>query len=361
MKRFKNQCYVVMTYNDIHSVNVGDYVQSIAAKSFVGDGTHSQIVYHNRDELRAYAGPEAKIIMNGWFTYKPDNFPPSSRLHPLFISFHLNGSFIGDLLSRDDVIDYLKGHEPIGCRDTKTVELLQARGINAYFSGCLTLTIGITNRFCIRRARSKIVFVDPVSYMPHGNSVKEVLSTSFKLIRHYKQIIRVYKKLKANSPVKFSFSKVGIGRFLLLTESYMLAENILSHDALESAEWYTHLYTTHELGSDEDRFAYAYHLLQIYASAKFILTSRIHCALPSLGFETPVILLRKQEDELKSSDRLGGIGEFFNTIWYRGSDPINLDDKITFEEIEKLRNPSAFRPFRDRLIQRVRAFLFENE
>lgn len=350
-----------MTYRDICSVNIGDYIQSIAAKSFAGGSNQLRIVYHNRDELREYVGPAGKIIMNGWFTYKPDNFPPSSRLHPLFISFHLNESFIGDLLSRDDVIDYLKSHEPIGCRDTKTMELLQTRGINAYFSGCLTLTIGKTNRFYIRRAQSKIVLVDPVSYMPHGNSIKEILGTSFKLIKHCKQIIRVYKKLKTNSPVKFSFSKVGVGRFLLLTESYMLAENILSYDVLESAEWYTHLYTTHELGSDEDRFAYAYHLLQIYASAKFILTSRIHCALPSLGLETPVILLRKQEDELKSSDRLGGIGEFFNTIWYRGSHPINLDDKITFEEIEKLRNPSTFRPFRDGLIQRVRAFLFENE
>lgn len=194
-----NRFCVVMTYNDIHSVNVGDYVQSIAAKSFVGDGTHSQIIYHSRDELREYTGHEAKIIMNGWFTYKPDNFPPSSSLQPLFVSFHLNSSFIGDLLSRGDVIDYLKGHEPIGCRDTKTVELLQARGINAFYYGCLTLTVVRTNKFAIQKTRSKVILVAPLSYMPYGNSFKQVLKTSFILNRHCKQITRCTRNLKPMS------------------------------------------------------------------------------------------------------------------------------------------------------------------
>ncbi|MHB9292886.1 hypothetical protein Holit_01999 [Hollandina sp. SP2] len=42
-------------------------------------------------------------------------------------------------------IKYLKKHEPIGCRDYGTVKLLGKYGINAYFSGCLTLTLGRKN------------------------------------------------------------------------------------------------------------------------------------------------------------------------------------------------------------------------
>ena len=35
----------------------------------------------------------------------------------------------------------LKKYEPIGCRDLKTTDKLKNKGIDAYFSGCLTTTI----------------------------------------------------------------------------------------------------------------------------------------------------------------------------------------------------------------------------
>ena len=38
-------------------------------------------------------------------------------------------------------IAYLKKHAPIGCRDKFTVQILNEKGIDAYFTGCLTLTL----------------------------------------------------------------------------------------------------------------------------------------------------------------------------------------------------------------------------
>jgi len=63
-------------------------------------------------------------------------FPDS--VIPIFVSFHLNKPS----LLNDNVVTYLKTHEPIGCRDWTTVYMLKSKGIKAFFSGCLTMTIG---------------------------------------------------------------------------------------------------------------------------------------------------------------------------------------------------------------------------
>ena len=77
---------IIFTYNDIKSINIGDYIQSLAASQFLS----SESVYINRDELGLYDGEDAKVIMNGWYTYKPSTCLPSKVVMPLFVSFHLN-------------------------------------------------------------------------------------------------------------------------------------------------------------------------------------------------------------------------------------------------------------------------------
>ena len=39
-----------------------------------------------------------------------------------------------------DVIKWLNEYAPVGCRDTGTVEFFKSIGVEAYFSGCPTLT-----------------------------------------------------------------------------------------------------------------------------------------------------------------------------------------------------------------------------
>jgi hypothetical protein len=39
------------------------------------------------------------------------------------------------------VLAFLQKNAPVGCRDTHTLNLMKSQGVDAYFSGCLTLTL----------------------------------------------------------------------------------------------------------------------------------------------------------------------------------------------------------------------------
>lgn|GEM_PF-242459 len=139
--------------------NIGDEIQSIAAKQFL------PIIDYliNRDNIDASDIKEkTKLILNGWFMESPENWPiKNENIDPLFISFHIS-DYIGvshkKLLSQES-IEYYKRYEPIGCRDIYTVDLLIKAGVRAYFSGCLTLTLGKkTNE---KTDKIYIVDVDP--------------------------------------------------------------------------------------------------------------------------------------------------------------------------------------------------------
>ncbi|MDR2193935.1 MAG: polysaccharide pyruvyl transferase family protein [Treponema sp.] len=69
------------------------------------------------------------------------------------------------------------------------------------------------------------------------------------------------------------------------------------------------------LPSERERFEYAESLIKKYAAALLVVTSRLHCALPCLGLETPVIFIAEDLQD----KRLGGIKELFsdNTVFLR--------------------------------------------
>ena len=96
-----------------NSNNLGDYIQSIAAKQIINK---SKILEIDRDELHRFKTAKALLIMNGWFMDKPENWPPSDKIKPLFLSFHLNPTAEKEMLTQEG-INYLKNHQPIGCRD----------------------------------------------------------------------------------------------------------------------------------------------------------------------------------------------------------------------------------------------------
>lgn len=79
--------------------------------------------------------------MNGLFTHQPKKcFPPSDSIFPVFWGFHIsdwNDSW--DHFLSPDSLEYLKQHEPIGCRDLYTTNRLRNAGINTFYSKCLTL------------------------------------------------------------------------------------------------------------------------------------------------------------------------------------------------------------------------------
>lgn len=81
--------------------------------------------------------------MNGWFTHKISNWPPSSVITPIFFGFHLSPS-VADAMGKQR--DYLARFAPIGCRDEATARIVASWGIEAYVSGCATMTFPTRKR-----------------------------------------------------------------------------------------------------------------------------------------------------------------------------------------------------------------------
>ena len=161
--------------------NIGDYIQSIAVEKFYD----SDYCLVNRENLDTFQCKEKVFtVMNGWFLHHPENWPPSSDINPLFVSFHITPNAEKRLLSIEG-INYLKKFEPIGTRDLSTKQLLDKYDIKSYFSGCLTLTIG--NFVKKKKSNHQILFVDP--YFEQGNNrtapiVKIVYKAFILYIKH---------------------------------------------------------------------------------------------------------------------------------------------------------------------------------
>jgi hypothetical protein len=124
-------------------------------------------------------------------------------------------------------INYMKQFAPIGCRDKYTLQKFQAVGVEAYFSGCLTTTL--QNTHFDEPRNENIYFVDAaIELMPE-------------------RINQVALRL---THVKEGMSREHWGKMELATE-----------------------------------------YLDNYSKAKLVVTSRIHCGLPSLAFNTPAIFV----------------------------------------------------------------------
>lgn len=122
------------------SQNLGDQIQTLAAEQYL-PSIDRRI---NRDEMRHLKldAPHL-VIMNGWFSHFPELcFPPTETILPVFWGFHINPNQANNLahFTSAEVLDYLKCHQAIGCRDRSTQAILQAHGIETFYSQCLTLT-----------------------------------------------------------------------------------------------------------------------------------------------------------------------------------------------------------------------------
>ena len=152
--------YGLLTYEEGPGYyNLGDHVQSLAARQYLPRVD----ALLNREHLANYSGPPIKLIMNGWFTHNAAKWVPSPSIIPHFVSFHVNSSAADRILSQQGV-EYLRKHSPIGCRDHHTVSLLRTKGIEAYFTGCLTLTL--SNYANVNPARRETILVDPFFNLP---------------------------------------------------------------------------------------------------------------------------------------------------------------------------------------------------
>lgn len=323
--------------------NIGDYIQSLAAMQFIGC---KDVEYLNREELDLYTGEDIKLICNGWFMHSPYNWPPAPKIKPLFVAFHLNSSIKDIILSNEKNVLYLKKHEPIGCRDMYTVSLLKEKGIDAYFSGCLTLTLGLKYKSEELKSDS-IYFVDVPSV--RKISINSLMRCALIFVFDFKKLIKIFRR-------RFSkFSILNYIKNLFFVEQY---SKIFSMEVLESAE-----YIAHEIQDSFDcedaKFKYAEELLYKYAKAKFIVTSRIHCALPCLGLETPVLFIYNTDHDFISKCRFGGLLELFHVIQINKNRLISPYGTNLITKETLFQNKSKYVIYRDALINRCTKYVNE--
>lgn len=223
--------------------NIGDNIQGIAAARFLPRID----ALADRERLDRFEAPDPhRIILNGWFMHQPEHWPPSPSLDALVASFHISRS-VYPALNRLGVspdrwllsgagLEWLRGRERVGARDVATLELLEAAGIEAWLSGCLTLTL------------DRADVVDDVMAPRSGLCLVDVSN--------------------------------GIAAHVRALRG-------------EQGERIAHI--RHDLDR-AGREAQALRLLRRYASAALVVTGRLHCALPCVALGTPVLLIRHADD-----------------------------------------------------------------
>jgi hypothetical protein len=179
--------------------------------------------------------------------------------------------------------DYLRRHGPIGARDPATLAALRARGIDAYHSGCLTLTLER----------------DPCAPRDAGVVACDL------------------------DPDAVTVLEQRTGRPVAVT---------------------THI--APEPRAPAARLAAAERLLDLYARAELVVTTRLHCALPCLAFGTPVLFVTPwpQHDRLEPARRL--------THWCSTADFVA--GRSDYDLVAPPHNSMDFIEFRDLLRDRCR-------
>lgn len=287
--------YGLLKYRDKES-NIGDYIQSLAALRFIPDV--DKLV--SREKLDKVT-ENLYVILNGWFMHHPEHWPPSEYVIPNFVSFHIN-NHAKKLMTNEKAIAYYKKHEPIGCRDKFTEKLLKDKGVEAYFSGCLTLTL--EKEKYQRNEKADVIFCDILSHK--NDIIDEGQKIPWKKIRNpHKVIIKKTKKELFKKKTRKLITK--------LVPSNLRDEAVyISNQNFEAS--------THE-----EKFEIARELLAKYAVAKLVVTSRIHVALPCLAFGTPVVFIHPERD----TSRLSGLLELFHTF------TINQIEETPEEELQQ--------------------------
>ncbi|MCH3954017.1 MAG: polysaccharide pyruvyl transferase family protein [Eubacterium sp.] len=289
-KLMKKNSYGCLRYS---STNIGDEIQSVAAMRFL-----PQIDYYipreRVDEFHSDHGEKVKLFMNAWWMWEKKHFPPSEDIDPIFLSFHLREAFRNDTFMRDEVVEYLKKHGPIGCRDTGTAAFLQKYGIDAYFTGCLTMTLLPNQKIKEKKAGDYIVCVDVPEYM--------------------EQKIRK----RADKPV-YNISRMIFPIF-----------------------------------KSVDRMTVAKILLYVYHNAACIVTPRLHVGLPGIAFGTPVCMLttdKLSDGILKRRGRFAGLEGVFNEIKVENY----MINPSLYDINNPPENPNTHYELRDQLVEKAAA------
>ncbi|HBR1410452.1 polysaccharide pyruvyl transferase family protein [Klebsiella pneumoniae] len=323
MSKFGVIVYEGGEFEKANLLNLGDYVQSTAAKQFLPRVDE----YITREGMHLYNNDTVKMIMNAWYMANPENFPPSKKIDPLYVSLHLNSSII-DKIFRPEVVEHFKAHQPIGCRDNHTRDLLISKGVDAYYSGCMTLTLG--NTYKRTEVSNEVIFVD-------------IMHDSLTLKKLLKQPLRLGKRILT-------------GRIKELVVRRNILQKYFDDEVLDNATYIDQMVPY--INADEG-FKMADEYLKRLAAARFVVTSRIHTALPCLAMGTPVIFVNGGFKTKVDKCRFDGLFDFFNRIDVDGKGESSINFSFNGDKIgmnTELNNKDLHVPFANELIAKCKQF-----
>lgn len=226
------------------------------------------------------------------------SFYPPKNIVPLFVGSYFRPT-MHEFMNTRLIGSYLLEHAPIGCRTKELSEMLAKKGISAYFSGCISLTLPDLHK----EKEDYICLVDVPEYVSD-----------------------------------FVKNKVG-NKFIL---------KYITHDIYDIKE--------HSELPIEKRFEIIKGNLEIYAGAHCVITSRLHAALPCLTQNTPVLLTITNELAIGVNDIQRRVKDFFPMLNHNYYSDF-LNDNVDYDFINPPVNPDLYLSYREDLIDRCKNFI----
>ncbi|WAC24062.1 polysaccharide pyruvyl transferase family protein [Blastomonas sp. SL216] len=273
--------------------NLGDVMQSRAARRFLPQV--DCLIERERLSTRQHDGP-VKLITNGWFMHDATQWPPHPSIDPLPVSMHFVEcskprvrrwiKSARDVMLSGAGAEWLRAHGPIGARDMVTCETLLAHDIPAYHTGCLTLTLKLDRP------------VPRGDYLVACDLSPRELAALQRLARG-RQVVSV-----------------------------------------------THLggETLDQQGQERE----VERLLDLYAGAAAVVTTRIHAAQPCLAIGTPVLLLHPR----KAARRIADVAQ----LMHHCSSDVFVRGGCDYDFLAPPANPDRHTALARDLVKRCRAF-----
>lgn len=289
--------YGVVVYKD--TKNIGDDIQSYAAARLLPQVDYF-IDRENLDIFRPREEEPVNTIINGWLMYNKLAWPVSPCINPLYISIHfleddvlgINGQFLSGIGGDD-----LRAAAPVGCRDLSTLRFLKENGIDGYYSGCLTLTL---------------------------NPIGEVKRKPYICLTDVSDAVE-----------EFYRSRYPDLEFKIIKQ---VSDDIVS----KKDSW-------------EKRFSRVEELLTVYQNARAVVTTRLHCAMPNLALETPVLLVF--QDGTEEKNRFEGL----ENLVHHTTETDILSGKSGFDLRQPAQNPTEYKKLREKLKNTVKEFVKANQ
>lgn len=293
------------------SENLGDEIQAIAASTFLP--RIDTLV--DRDALDMHRVPDTRMLLNGWFLLG-EAWPPPAVITPLVVSFYATEERPDVLSPR--LVAWYRRHEPIGCRSKAMLARVEALGLRAYFSGCLTLCL------------------PPRPGPPPSDGPTLIVDCDAAPLR---QLVpaRVVSRARFLTHVALS-DAASLGR--------RLARRALAHGRAIAPRLAWELSARWRMRRHHERMEQARALLAAYSGAKLVITSRLHCFLPCLALGTPVVLLHTGAD----GARFSGLAELGRSYTLR-------DDRVDIDWDDPAPNPGRHLALAAQLATTCRAWV----